>query len=93
MQIVESIIHELSLDNQISTFAGRAELLAIKKSKPFAVLTARALSSLSVLMELASPLLMKHGRIICYKANIEDEELAHAKEFAYLLFVSFYYDS
>ena len=30
-------------------------------------------------MELASPLLKDGGRLICYKANLEPSELAHAR--------------
>ena len=29
-------------------------------------------------MELASPLLQEGGRLICYKANVSDEEMEHA---------------
>ena len=44
----------------------------------FTALTARALSKLSVLMELASPLLVNGGLLICYKANVQEEEWEHA---------------
>ena len=78
MKIVDNIIEELGLSQQISTYAGRAELLAHTHAKEYAVLTARALSKLTVLMELASPLLFKGGRLICYKANVEGVELENA---------------
>lgn len=78
MQVMDGIIAKLGLQEQVSTFAGRAELLARTQAKRYAVLTARALAKLPVLMELASPLLMRGGRLVCYKARIEDEELAHA---------------
>ena len=39
------------------------------------MLTARALSSLGSLLELASPLLRKSGRLVCYKAQPTEEEL------------------
>ena len=79
MQEIASIIAQLGLSNQIDTYAGRAELLARTQSKRFAALTARALAKLPVLMELASPLLKNGGRLICYKAKLEDSELAHAR--------------
>ena len=79
MEAMEDIIVRLGLDQQISTFAGRAELLARSQAKRYAALTARALAKLPVLMELASPLLKHGGRLICYKANIEDDEMIHAK--------------
>ena len=75
MKTVESIISKMGLNNQISTYAGRAELLARTHPNEYAVLTARALSKLVVLMELASPLLFEGGKLICYKADIDEEEL------------------
>ena len=44
----------------------------------FAVITARALSSLPSLLELAVPLLSLGGQLICYKAAVEAEELEQA---------------
>lgn len=78
MDIMASIIEELGLDNQINIYAGRAELLARSHAGEFSVLTARALAKLSVLMELASPLLAKDGLLICYKSHIEQDEMDDA---------------
>lgn len=78
MSIVSSILLELGLAEQISTYGGRIEDLAREKSGVFAALTARALSKMSVLMELASPLLVQGGLLICYKSQVEDEEWEHA---------------
>lgn len=75
--ILDSIAKELGLDNQISCYDGRIEDLAKEMKGSFAVLTARALSSLSSLLELSSPLLSQGGRLICYKANVTQEELDH----------------
>lgn len=75
--ILESIVEELGLDN-IDVYTGRIEDLARDKPSAFAAVTARALAQLSVLMELASPMLRKGGRLICYKANVSDDELQHA---------------
>ena len=79
MDAVNTIIGQLGLSDQISVYAGRAELLARTQSKRYAVLTARALSRLSVLLELASPLLNNGGILICYKAQLSDDELEDAK--------------
>lgn len=79
MQSVEAMVEALGLSNQISVYAGRAELLARKQPKSCAVITARALASLGVLMELASPLLVKGGRLICYKSHVDDDELSGAQ--------------
>lgn len=77
--ILDDIVRELGLLN-VSTYAGRIEDLAVDKPRAFSAVTARALSRLSVLMELAAPLLTNGGRLICYKANISDDEFAHAKK-------------
>lgn len=79
MDAVNTIIGQLGLSDQISVYAGRAELLARTQSKRYAALTARALSRLSVLLELASPLLNNGGILICYKAQLSDDELEDAK--------------
>lgn len=80
MQTVAGMIDTLGLANQIETFAGRAELLARTQSKRYAALTARALSKLEVLLELASPLLQENGVLIGYKAQITNEEISDARQ-------------
>ncbi|PNV67228.1 16S rRNA (guanine(527)-N(7))-methyltransferase RsmG [Enteroscipio rubneri] len=75
--ILDSFIGELGLD-QVSTYTGRIEDLAREHPYEFAAITARALAQLSVLMELAAPLLQLGGRLICYKANLKPSELDHA---------------
>ena len=78
MAIVCTVLSELGLAEQVSTYGGRIEDLALERPRAFAALSARALSKLSVLMELASPLLISGGLLICYKANVQDEEWEHA---------------
>ena len=80
--ILVDIVSSLSIDAAISGYDGRIEDLAREKSAQFSVLTARALSSLPSLMELASPLLIQGGYLICYKANVGEDELTHAKALA-----------
>lgn len=80
MKLVEVILTELKLNELITTYPGRIEDLAHEFPQKFSVLTARALAKLSILMELASPLLEKQGCLVCYKANIEEEEWNHALE-------------
>ena len=79
MAAIEKIVSELGLDDSVSTYAGRIEDLSLEKPGTFAVLTARALTSLPSLIELASPLLMSSGQIICYKSKQFEEELSWAK--------------
>ncbi|NPD30933.1 16S rRNA (guanine(527)-N(7))-methyltransferase RsmG [Eggerthellaceae bacterium zg-1084] len=80
MKVLDQIIKQLELENQVATHAGRIEEMPERVKTRFAVVTARALSQLSVLMEMASPLLMTGGQLICYKARVSDEELQHARE-------------
>ena len=78
MAIVQSALDDLSLSEQISTSSERIEDLPLEYKEKFAVLTARALSKLVSLIELASPLLKKGGRVVCYKAQLSSEELEEA---------------
>ena len=78
MAVVGSIVQEIGLDQQISLYDKRIEELAQEKPAAFSVLTARALSSLPSLLELASPLLKQDGQLICLKAHT-DEELERAR--------------
>ena len=78
MAIVQSALDDLSLSEQISTSSERIEDLPLEYKEKFAVLTARALSKLVSLMELASPLLKNGGRLVCYKAQLSSEELEEA---------------
>lgn len=79
VKAVQEIVDQLQITN-IHTWAGRLEDLGKQQPNSFAVVSARALSRLSVLMELAVPLLIKGGRLVCYKALVDEEELNHAKE-------------
>lgn len=79
-KVLDGVIQELGLAGRVSTYHGRIEDLSVDYRFRFSVLTARALSQLSILMELASPCLKMGGQLICYKANVSEEELAHAVE-------------
>lgn len=71
--IIQRIVDELGIGN-VSTYAGRIEDLGREMPGHFAVATARALSQLPSLMELASPLLMEGGLLVCYKSHLSEEE-------------------
>lgn len=79
MAIVSDILADLGLADQIDTYDGRIEQLALERAGEFSVLTARALSRLSSLLELSSPLLKKGGRLVCYKARPSEEEVEEAR--------------
>lgn len=82
---LEGVAASLGLGDAVSTYGGRIEDLALEKKGAFSVLTARALSALPSLMELAAPLLKMHGRLVCYKAKPSDEELQDACDLQGLL--------
>lgn len=75
---LDRMIEELGLQDQVSTYTGRSEELALEMPGLFSVITARALSSLPSLLELAVPLLSLDGQLICYKAAVEEDELEQA---------------
>ncbi len=76
-RLLDSFIETLGLE-QVKTYTGRIEDLAREQPGAFAAVTARALAQLSVVMELSTPLLQKGGRLICYKAQLDNQELEHA---------------
>ena len=76
---LDRIINALGINDKTSTFTGRAEELALQQPSFASVITARALSSMPSLLELASPLLMEGGRLVCYKGQDNEKELEHAK--------------
>ena len=75
---LDCIIEQLGMSEQIKTYTGRIEELSLVYKNQFSVLTARALSQLSSLLELSSPLLKTSGVLVCYKANLADDELERA---------------
>lgn len=77
-QALDRIIEALKLSDRVNTYTGRSEELALEQPETFAVITARALSALPSLLELAVPLLQIGGQLICYKTAIESEELEQA---------------
>ena len=86
---LDSFAAELGIDDIVSTYHGRIEDLALQQPNHFSLVTARALSSLASLLELASPLLAKGGRLVCYKTHSASEELEHAREIARKLGMEF----
>ena len=76
---LESFVHDLNLSSNIFVSNNRIEEEAVQSRNSYAAATARALSSISSLLELASPLLEIGGSLICYKASEIDEELEDAQ--------------
>ena len=75
---LDSIIEQLGLSDRISTWHGRIEDLGSERKGQYALVTARALAALPVLLELASPLLKMGGQLISYKSGMYQDELERA---------------
>ncbi len=69
---VQEMIEELGLDDQIKALGVRSEELALDVGERFSTVVARAVSSLPVVMELATPLLAPEGELIALRGK-EDE--------------------
>ena len=76
--LLELFASKLNLTDSIHVYHGRAEELAAQSPESFALVTARALTAMPSLIELASPLLVRGGRLVSYKADKVDEELEWA---------------
>ena len=68
-------VEQEHLEKNIQVVSKRSEEYARENSAHFSVVTARAVSELPVLVELASPLLIEGGILMCYKGRLSEEEL------------------
>ncbi len=75
MTAVDGFISALGLDGQLTTTSMRLEELGARHRGEFGCVTARALASLPVLVEYATPLLVQGGSFIAIKGKPEEEEL------------------
>lgn len=80
--LLDGFIEALDITDRVSVYPGRAEELAQAQPEGFTLLTARALTALPSLLELASPLLNLGGQLVAYKSqDVQDEiEWAQALE-------------
>ena len=81
---VDEFVSELGLERRVTTEAARVEELARRRRGNFAVVTARAVAQSNVLVEYASPLLRRGGRLVVAKARPTREELDAADRAARL---------
>jgi 16S rRNA (guanine527-N7)-methyltransferase len=70
---LEAVCEELRLEATVHPI--RAEELALQRPGMFGLITARALSSLPSLVELAAPLLALSGALVCMKGKADAAEL------------------
>ena len=79
-EALTTMIGELGLSDQITAEHDRIEHYALTHKNRYSLVTARALAKLSVLLEFASPLLSMGGSLVCYKAQIDEDEYSHAQK-------------
>lgn len=82
---VQGFIDALDLGDRLSATGLRSEELAKQRRGFFGVVTARAVSSLPAVEELATPLLCKGGKLIAMRGIDSDEDIDNAKKAAKLL--------
>lgn len=76
---LDRIIEKLGLSATVRTYNGRIEELALDRPEHYALVTARALTALPSLIELASPLLMPGGRLVALKSTDICDERSWAR--------------
>ena len=82
---LEAIISAMGLIDILVAKADRAESLARTARDGFSVVTARAVSELPALVELAAPLLVQGGQLICLKGTPGRDEVRRADKVAGLV--------
>lgn len=76
---LESVVEQLGLSASVQVHPVRAEEEALAAPSAYAVVVARALTSLPSLVELASPLLEMGGLLIAMKGRAEEDELERGR--------------
>ena len=77
VKVLNEFLQQLQIADYVTALSERIEALPSLYKDKFAVITARALSQTSVLMEFATPLLLRGGWLICYKAQMSQQETDH----------------
>lgn len=71
---VQEMVEQVGLDNQIKVLGVRSEELALDVGERFTTVVARAVSSLPVVMELATPLLVSGGELIALRGKENEND-------------------
>ena len=80
VEVLRGFIHDKQLKGLLAAEALRAEELALTRRAEFSVVTARALSELPSILELAAPLLSDKGVLIAFKGKPQTVEIERAKD-------------
>jgi 16S rRNA (guanine527-N7)-methyltransferase len=79
---LQEFVDKEHLSAQIAVTALRSEQVALQQPEVFAVVTARAVSELPILLELASPLLQTGGYLVTLKGQPTKDELVRGERAA-----------
>lgn len=82
---LQEVCGSLGLAGRVRVYEGRAEELGTKSGASCGAVTARAVSSLASLAELASPLLLNGGILVALKGSPEEAEFEAAARVAHLV--------
>jgi 16S rRNA (guanine527-N7)-methyltransferase len=89
---LDSIVSALGLSDRVKTSAARAEAFARTEGHRYSVVVVRAVSELPALVELASPLLVKEGLLVCLKGSPSAVEVRRGNEVALMTGMSLEYE-
>jgi len=84
-QFLKDAIARIGMEGFIEVETQRIETFTLAKKETYSVVTARALSELPVLLELASPLLKPGGWLIAYKGIPGEQEIQRGDKVASLV--------
>lgn len=76
---VDELMNELGLQGQIEALGCRSEELALERPNEFSTVVLRAVDSIPVALELATPLLKSEGEVILLKAKETPESIERSK--------------
>lgn len=82
---LREVVRDLAIEERVEIAAHRSEELAEDQRGRSSIVTARAVSSLPSLLELASPLLQMGGRLVAYKGVVTAEERSRGEAAAGIL--------
>lgn len=78
IKCVNEILDNLKISSFVKGVNERIEIFSKNELHKFQYVSTRALASLPIVLELASPLLCIGGKLIAYKANVSEQELSNS---------------
>jgi 16S rRNA (guanine527-N7)-methyltransferase len=79
INFIEKLCKKLSID-YVTAIHDRVETYALKNTQKFDIVTARALGSLSLILEMGVPMTKTNGHFIAYKSRLYMDELDKSQQ-------------